>query len=199
MKLDAYIGGLDAIYYPSFQMALQGSKVLAVTDCLNFGNPQKPHIMSEFVASVDAITYASQKLDAPVISGNVSFYNESTTEVGGQQTVHNIISTPATGLVGIRESVLDLWSNSFTEAGHAVIQVQYQWGILNLQENKYVLNEACLPEVFVEKIQALQIELKKIPELFKSVSSIRSLALGGLDLTLQKMKSEKIDYQKKTI
>lgn len=196
MKLDAYIGGLDAIYYPSLQMALQGSQVLAVTDCLNFGNPQKPHIMSEFVASVEAIAYASQKLNAPVISGNVSFYNESTTEVGGQVKVQNIISTPATGLVGIRESVLDLWSNSFTEVGHSIIQVQYQWAILNLKEDQFFLREDCLPEAFVERTQKLHAELKRNSELFKSVSSVRSLALGGLNLTLKKMQSEKISYQK---
>lgn len=196
MKLDAYVGGLDAVYYPAFQMALQGSRALAVTDCLNFGNPQKPYIMSEFVASVEAIALAAKKLDAPVISGNVSFYNESSVEVSGKVIDQNIISTPATGLVGLRENVLDLWSNSFTEAGNSVIQVQYQWAILELEIQKYWLNDECYPDLFVQKVQSLHSDLKGDAELFKSVTAARSVSLGGVITTLEKMQTDQIGWRK---
>lgn len=97
MQIDAAVGAWDAVFYPSWQMAVKGAKVLAVTDCLNFGNPEKKEIMAQFVASVESICDASIALSAPVISGNVSFYNETK----GQ----NITSTPATGLIGLRGSV----------------------------------------------------------------------------------------------
>lgn len=95
MSLNARLGALDAIVYPVLQMASKGARAVAITDCLNFGNPEKKQIMSEFVASVDAIVEASLAFDSPVISGNVSFYNETQ----GQ----NIASTPAVGIIGVRE------------------------------------------------------------------------------------------------
>lgn len=106
MRMDARLGAYDSVFYPALQMASKGAEALAVTDCLNFGNPEKPEIMSEFVASVEAIAEAGQLLDAPVISGNVSFYNETL----GQ----NITSTPATGLVGLRDDIENVPWDDFT-------------------------------------------------------------------------------------
>ncbi|MBX2986419.1 MAG: phosphoribosylformylglycinamidine synthase subunit PurL [Bdellovibrionaceae bacterium] len=112
MRMDARIGAFDAVFYPALQMALKGARALAVTDCLNFGNPEKPEIMTEFVTSVEAIAEAARLMDAPVISGNVSFYNET---LG-----RGIPPTPATGLVGLRESVSRIPWDEFTEAGQVV-------------------------------------------------------------------------------
>jgi len=105
MRLDAKLGAYDSVAYPALQLAAQGIETLAITDCLNFGNPERNEIMSEFVASVEAISEMAQALDAPVVSGNVSFYNETL----GQ----NITSTPATGLVGLRPHILHLKSSTF--------------------------------------------------------------------------------------
>ena len=189
MKVDAYIGGLDAVYYPALQMALQGSKTMAVTDCLNFGNPQKKEIMSEFVASVDGIAEASKKLNAPVISGNVSFYNETEQQ--------NIISTPATGLVAIRNDVEDLWSNQFTAANDSIVLVKYNWveSYIGSGGTEFKLNEMAAPDLFITMIQQMGENLRQDKALFNSVSAIRSLTLGGLQATLDKMKSKKFDYQ----
>ena len=100
---DAGVGAGDAIFYPALELSAKGFQPLAVTDCLNFGNPEKKDIMSEFVVAVEKMSEACEVLDTPVISGNVSFYNETQ----GQ----NIISTPATGMVGLRDS-LDFVPNS---------------------------------------------------------------------------------------
>jgi phosphoribosylformylglycinamidine synthase len=116
MRLDARIGALDAVVYPALQMAVKGARAIAVTDCLNFGNPEKIEIMSEFVASVDAITAAAKVFETPVISGNVSFYNET---LG-----RNITSTPATGLVGIREHVEGIPFDQFQAEGNVVYLLQ---------------------------------------------------------------------------
>lgn len=94
MRWDSQQGGMDAIFYPCLELAAKGFLPLAVTDCLNFGNPEKPELMSEFVAAVEAMSEACRELDTPVISGNVSFYNETLDQ--------NVTSTPSTGIVGMR-------------------------------------------------------------------------------------------------
>lgn len=192
MKMDARIGALDAVYYPAFQMALQGAKILAVTDCLNFGNPQKNKIMSEFVVSVESIAKASQELNAPVISGNVSFYNETLTE--------NIISTPATGMIGLRDTVEDLIPTKFTSAFESVVCVKYQWVQSYVYANekmnkasKFYSEPEANPAQFIQLCQTMDTEIKKKNI---KISSICACGLGGIELTTQKMSSEKIKFKK---
>lgn len=113
MRFDAREGGLDSLLYPALELAAKGFQPQAVTDCLNFGNPEKPEIMSEFVAVVEGLAKAAEILDAPVISGNVSFYNET---LG-----RNITSTPATGVVGLRDRVEGIPMSHFTRAGDEIV------------------------------------------------------------------------------
>lgn len=113
MRVDARLGGLDAAFYPALELAAKGFQPLAMTDCLNFGNPEKPAIMSEFVAAVEALAEAARVLDAPVISGNVSFYNET---LG-----RNITSTPATGLVGLRDDIDGIPASRFAAADDEIV------------------------------------------------------------------------------
>ncbi|MGZ3692172.1 MAG: phosphoribosylformylglycinamidine synthase subunit PurL, partial [Pseudobdellovibrio sp.] len=190
MVMDAQVGAYDAVYYPAFQMALKGAKILALTDCLNFGNPQKKEIMSEFVASVEAIADAGKKLDAPVISGNVSFYNETLGE--------NIISTPAIGAVGIRDSVEDLIPDHFTNAFESVFMVRSNW----------VESQILLDEFNKQKAQFRQNPNVDVPEFIKTcstldsqikeknlkVSAIKAVGLGGIATTCLKMTTEKIGF-----
>ena len=93
MRVHAQIGGADAILEPVLQLALRGFTPYGTTDCLNFGNPEKPDVMTDFVESVEAIAAVAKELDSPVISGNVSFYNETENR--------NITSTPAVAVVGL--------------------------------------------------------------------------------------------------
>ena len=112
MRFDARVGGLDAVAYPALELAAKGFEALAVTDCLNFGNPEREAIMSEFVAALDGMNAICANLEAPIISGNVSFYNET---MG-----RNITSTPSTGIVGLRDSVTNLPHSQFARAGLAI-------------------------------------------------------------------------------
>ncbi len=96
MRINARLGGFDSFLSPALQLQIKGFTPWAVTDCLNFGNPQKEHIMGEFVSSLEAMSEACRVYEAPIISGNVSFYNETENQ--------NITSTPATGVVGLKES-----------------------------------------------------------------------------------------------
>lgn len=112
MRFDARIGGMDSIAYPALELALKGFETLAVTDCLNFGNPEKENVMSEFVASLQGMNAVCAGLKAPIISGNVSFYNETMGK--------NVTSTPSTGLVGLRPGVEDIPSSFFEAANESV-------------------------------------------------------------------------------
>jgi len=190
MCVDAEIGALDAVYYPAFQMAIKGAKTLAVTDCLNFGNPQKSEIMSEFVASVEAIAKASRELDAPVISGNVSFYNETLGE--------NIVSTPATGLVGLRESVEDLIADHFQNTFESLVQVKLNWieswtyvENLNQKTSKFKMNKNIEVADFIRKCSEMDSEFKNKN---LKISAIKTLGLGGLLTTCLKMSTNEIGF-----
>ncbi|RME14675.1 MAG: phosphoribosylformylglycinamidine synthase subunit PurL, partial [Bdellovibrio sp.] len=97
MRWDVEVGAKDAIFYPALCLAVKGMRPLAVTDCLNFGNPEKEEIMGELVTSIEAMSEACQFLSTPVISGNVSLYNETLGK--------NITPTPAVGMVGLGEKM----------------------------------------------------------------------------------------------
>lgn len=175
MRLDAKIGAYDSVVYPALQMACQGIEVLAITDCLNFGNPEKPEIMSEFVACVEAISEMARALDAPVVSGNVSFYNETL----GQ----NITSTPATGLVGLRPNIYDLKSAVFEKEAEDVYLVS-----MDLLRHSDVWGEQ--PQWFGEwDTKAVTNFIRKTLELSqqKSVSSLRTVGSQGVVSSLMKM------------
>lgn len=190
MLMDAEIGALDAVYYPAFQLAIKGAETLAVTDCLNFGNPQKTEIMSEFVASVEAIASASKNLNAPVISGNVSFYNETLEE--------NIISTPTTGVVAIRESVEDIIPDSFSNPLENIISVQLNWVqswlYVDQMDNKisnFKINQSQDVAGFIKKCVKLSRHLK---DHNKKVSAIKAVGLGGVGITCLKMCQNKTGF-----
>ncbi len=98
---DPYEGGKQAIAEAYRNLCAVGAKPLAVTNCLNFGNPQRPEIMAQFVECLRGMGDACRALDFPIVSGNVSLYNESKATGGGSA----ILPTPAIGGVGL----LDDW------------------------------------------------------------------------------------------
>jgi phosphoribosylformylglycinamidine synthase len=105
---DPYEGGKQAIAEAFRNLCAVGAKPLAVTNCLNFGNPQRPEIMAQFVEALRGMGDACRALDFPIVSGNVSLYNESKATGGGSA----ILPTPAIGGVG----VLDDWEHTATIA-----------------------------------------------------------------------------------
>jgi phosphoribosylformylglycinamidine synthase len=102
---DPVEGGKQAVAEAYRNLCAVGAKPLAITNCLNFGNPQRPEIMGQFVGCVEGMAEACRALDFPVVSGNVSLYNETKSEDGSSLA---ILPTPAIGGVGI----LDDWEKS---------------------------------------------------------------------------------------
>jgi len=106
---DPVEGGKQAVAEAYRNLCAVGAKPLAITNCLNFGNPQRPEIMGQFVGCVQGMGEASRALDFPVVSGNVSLYNETKNEDGSSLA---ILPTPAIGGVGLLEN----WEKSATIA-----------------------------------------------------------------------------------
>jgi phosphoribosylformylglycinamidine synthase len=117
---DPVEGGKQAVAEAYRNLCAVGAKPLAITNCLNFGNPQRPEVMGQFVGCVEGMAEASRALDFPVVSGNVSLYNETKNEDGNSLA---ILPTPAIGGVGL----LDDWEKSatigFKGDGHAVLLI----------------------------------------------------------------------------
>ena len=116
---DPYEGGKQAIAEAYRNLCAVGARPLAVTNCLNFGNPQRPEIMAQFVECLRGMGDACRALDFPIVSGNVSLYNESKATGGGSA----ILPTPAIGGVGL----LDDWRISASIAlkaeGEAIVLI----------------------------------------------------------------------------
>jgi phosphoribosylformylglycinamidine synthase len=94
---DPYEGGKQAVAETYRNLCAVGARPLAITNCLNFGNPQRPEIMAQIVGCLDGMGDACRALDFPIVSGNVSLYNESKATGGGSA----ILPTPAIGGVGL--------------------------------------------------------------------------------------------------
>jgi phosphoribosylformylglycinamidine synthase len=101
--LDPREGAAMAIAEGVRNLACVGAEPIGATDCLNFGNPERPETMWEFSEAIDGLSDACTALGAPITGGNVSFYNETDDE--------GIIPTPTVGVVGLVEDIGDDWAN----------------------------------------------------------------------------------------
>jgi len=114
-RADPLEGGKQAVAEAWRNLTAVGAKPLAVTDNLNYGNPQKPEIMWEIVAGIDGIGAACRALDFPVIGGNCSLYNETNGE--------GIFPTPAIGGVGLMADVNKIATVAFKRQGDVIILI----------------------------------------------------------------------------
>jgi len=104
---DPHEGGKQAVAEAFRNLCAVGARPLAITNCLNFGNPQRPEIMGQIVGCLEGMSEACLALNMPIVSGNVSLYNETKNEDGSGSA---ILPTPAIGAVGL----LDDWESSAT-------------------------------------------------------------------------------------
>ena len=112
---DPVEGGKQAVAEAWRNLIAVGAKPLAITDCMNFGNPQRAEIMGQFVGCIEGMAEACRALDFPVVSGNVSLYNE--TDGTG------ILPTPAIGGVGLIDDYAKTMTMGFKAAGEAIYLV----------------------------------------------------------------------------
>jgi phosphoribosylformylglycinamidine synthase subunit PurL len=114
---DPYEGGKQAVAETYRNICAVGAKPLAITNCLNFANPERPEIMAQLTGCLDGMADACRALDYPIVSGNVSLYNESKATGGGSA----ILPTPAIGGVGVLEDVSKMATIAFKNEGSAIV------------------------------------------------------------------------------
>ena len=176
--LDPYTGGMIAVCEAARNIVCSGARPLALTDCLNFGDPYNPEVFWQFKKSVEGITAACKKLEIPVVSGNVSFHN--------QNPSGSVDPTPAIGMVGVINDLDKFVSAHFKDEGDAVLLIgetleelggsQYLKIVYNLKKGKP-------PQLDLDREKLNQ---EFIQELIKKslIKSAHDLSEGGLAVAL---------------
>jgi phosphoribosylformylglycinamidine synthase len=184
--LDPRLGAMHAVAEAARKVACSGATPVGATNCLNFGNPEKPHIMWQFSQTIDGITKACEELEIPITGGNVSFYNETLGEA--------IYPTPVLGVVGILDDVRKSAKMHFAEAGRTIVllrageaaditDVESEFGSSEFAKEILGTLWGYPPELDLEKEAALQ---KAVIELIREglVDSVHDCSDGGLAVTL---------------
>ena len=184
--LDPRLGAMHAVAEAARKVACSGATPVGATNCLNFGNPEKPHIMWQFSQTIDGITKACEELEIPITGGNVSFYNETLGE--------GIYPTPVLGVVGILEDVHKTAKMHFAAPGRTIVLLRAgEAGDSTDAESELGSSEYAKeilstlwgypPELDLEKEAGLQ---KAVIELIQLglVDSVHDCADGGLAVAL---------------
>ena len=185
--LDPKLGAMHAVAEAARKVACTGATPVAATNCLNFGNPQKPEIMAQLSQAIDGIAEACTALGTPVTGGNVSLYNETLGE--------GIYPTPVIGIVGILDDVTKAVPSSFQAIGDKVLLLQSTSGLdssgdSELGSSAYATQVlggfwGALPDLDIKAEAALHRALALLAKrgLIRSASDISD---GGLAVALTK-------------
>lgn len=176
--LDPETGGKIAVAEAARNIVASGGEPLAITDCLNFGNPEKPEIFWQFERAVDGMSAACKKLNAPVIGGNVSLYNETNGTA--------VYPTPVVGMVGLVENLNHITTQQFKNVGDLIYVVgdtKAEFGGSELQKLTYGRIFGKAPEI------DLDIEEKNQKQVLSAiragvVASAHDIAEGGLAIAV---------------
>jgi phosphoribosylformylglycinamidine synthase II len=112
-RLNPRLGAMHAVAEAARNVACAGARPVAATNCLNFGNPEKPEVMWQFSEAVDGIAEACRMLDVPITGGNVSFYNETLGK--------SIYPTPVLGVLGLLDNASRALGMTFRSDGDAIV------------------------------------------------------------------------------
>ncbi|MFB0564249.1 MAG: phosphoribosylformylglycinamidine synthase subunit PurL [Candidatus Aminicenantaceae bacterium] len=176
--LDPITGGKIAVAEACRNLSCVGAHPVGVTNCLNFGNPEKPEIMWQFKEVIEGIAQACKVFNIPITGGNVSFYNETEGEA--------VYPTPVIGIVGIIEDIAHMISPGFKEKGNAVVLIgknKQEIGASEYLKSIFKLERGLSPQIDLE-------EEKKVQELCLEamsqgiLQSAHDISEGGLALCL---------------
>ncbi len=175
--LNPYVGAMMAVAEAARNVVCAGGKPLAITDGLNFGNPMKPENYWQFEKCVEGLSEACRELDTPVISGNVSFYNENPKGA--------IDPTPMVGMVGLINDASRRVTQDFKNEGDAVVLLGENTADLSGSEYLYIVHHLKKgnPVIDIKKEAAVQ---KACLEAIESgiISSAHDCSEGGLAVAL---------------
>ena len=180
-KAHPYTGGKQIVCENWRNLISVGAKPLAITNCLNFGNPENPKVMGEFAECLLGIKEACEFLDYPVVSGNVSFYNGTNKK--------NIDPTPVIGGVGLIKETKNKINHLLKKKGNIILQIGKTFGHLYQSiffKEIYSLTEGPPPEINLSNERNNgEAVLKLIND--KLVFSVHDISSGGLILALAEM------------
>ena len=180
-KAHPYTGGKQIVCENWRNLISVGAKPIAITNCLNFGNPENSKIMGEFAECLLGIKEACEFLDYPVVSGNVSFYNGTNKK--------NIHPTPVIGGVGLITNIENKINHSLKKKENIILQIGKSFGHLSqsvLFEELYSIKDGPPPEINLsnEKNNGLAV-LKLMNN--KLALSVHDVSSGGLIVALAEM------------
>jgi phosphoribosylformylglycinamidine synthase subunit PurL len=124
--LSPRLGAMHAVAEAARNVACTGARPMAATNCLNFGNPEKPEVMWQFTEAIGGIAEACRVLETPITGGNVSFYNETLGEA--------IYPTPVLGVLGLLENAENALGSSFVNDGDAIVLLNAGTATRSLEE-----------------------------------------------------------------
>jgi phosphoribosylformylglycinamidine synthase len=184
--LDPYRGAMLAVAEAARNVACSGARPLAATNCLNFGNPERPGIMWQFARAVEGIGAACRALDVPITGGNVSLYNETDGKA--------IYPTPTIGVVGLLERADRVVSRRFQESGDAIMLLGHGAGELGGSEYLKVMHDLVRglpPALDLDAERALQALLVRLAD-ERLMRSAHDCSDGGLAVTIAECAFESI-------
>src|SRR6202140_1057960 len=176
--LDPYRGAMLAVAEAARNVACAGADPIGATNCLNFGNPERPEIMWQFARAVEGISAACRALDIPITGGNVSLYNETDGRA--------IYPTPVLGVVGLIEDADKTLGRCFREAGCAIVlfgESRNELGGSEYLKATQDLVAGLPPELNLEAERALQ-QFIVASARDGMLRSAHDCAEGGLAITL---------------
>jgi phosphoribosylformylglycinamidine synthase subunit PurL len=176
--LDPYRGAMLAVAEASRNVACAGARPLGATNCLNFGNPERPGIMWQFAKAVEGIGAACRALNVPITGGNVSLYNETDGTA--------IYPTPVIGVVGLLEHADRVVGRRFRESGDAIVLLGADRGELGGSEYLKVVHHLVRgvpPALDLEAERALQTLLVTLAD-EGLARSAHDCSDGGLAVTV---------------
>ncbi|HEC1791983.1 TPA: phosphoribosylformylglycinamidine synthase subunit PurL [Campylobacter lari] len=178
------IGAAAAVASAGRKIACSGARPLAISDCLNYGNPQNPEVMWQFTQGCEGIKLACKELNTPVVSGNVSLYNETDGV--------SIFPSPTIACVGIHEKAENVLKSYFSKETQAIYLIGESKGSFGGSLIAKVLDQKVAGEL--EDID-FKAELKLWDFLLKAneaklLDCANSIGIGGLAMTLAKMSAK---------
>ncbi|MBL4869728.1 MAG: phosphoribosylformylglycinamidine synthase subunit PurL [Robiginitomaculum sp.] len=183
---DPFEGGKQAVAETWRNITCTGAQPIAITDCLNFGNPERPEIMGQFVYAINGINEACRALDYPVVSGNVSLYNET----NGQA----IPPTPAIGGVGLISDINKTATIGKAKAGDTLILIGETKGWLGASLYAHFVLGMDKPDSPIYAPPPVDLTAEKangdyVRRLIRDrrVSAVHDLSDGGLAITAVEM------------
>ncbi len=175
--LDPYVGAAATVVEAARNVACAGARPIGLTNCLNYGNPERPEIMWQFIRGVEGIRDAALALETPVVSGNVSFYNETEGRA--------IPPTPAIAMLGVLEDAGRRVTQFFKRPGDAIVLLRTAPATLAASEYAalFAVSGGSLAALDLKRERALVEGLVAAADQ-GLIRSAHDVAEGGLAVTL---------------